>query len=219
MKQSCISNSVDKPSNQDDLRVIRNIKQGNSRAYAEIIKKYEALLYRKVFLKIGNEDDAKDLLQEFFLRVYLKIDMFKPEYTFNAWMTGILDRFIVDYIRKINKRNRALGYPLYLDTPIENETGGVLTLELVDDSIPTISEESYEKIHSRQFEALSSLIQTLKPRDQKLLQMFFLERKRQTEIALVLGMEDGAVRTQVNRLKDRLRRMAVENNLLIRLEL
>lgn len=158
MKSNCNVSSVDKPSNQDDLRVIQNIKQGNSSAYAEIIKKYEALLFRKVLLKIGNEQDTKDLLQEFFLRVYLKIDMFKPEHTFNAWMTGILDRFIVDYIRVINRRNKELGYPLYLDCPIENDHGGILTLELVDETIPVSSDESYENIHSRKFEAIRSLI-------------------------------------------------------------
>jgi RNA polymerase sigma-70 factor, ECF subfamily len=80
----------DSPSIRDETQLIESILAGNTNLYHDLVRPYEALVYRMAFLMLRNEADAEDAAQETFLRAYRKLASFRSESKFSTWLTSIV---------------------------------------------------------------------------------------------------------------------------------
>jgi len=94
-----------------DALVIRS-QGGDSAAFAEIYDIFVQKVYRYIFFKINNDDDALDLTESVFLKVWQSIRSYKKgKYNFSAWLFRIAHNLVVDHYR-LHKVHAPLDYNL-----------------------------------------------------------------------------------------------------------
>jgi RNA polymerase sigma-70 factor (ECF subfamily) len=118
---------------QPDLAVIRKAQRGDERAFALIVRAYEAPVFNYVLRMVGDRALAEDLTQDVFLRVFRGLRGYSLRSRFTTWLFQVAKNRVVDELRAEERRPRALAAledtpPLeVIDAPIErSEAIGVL---------------------------------------------------------------------------------------------
>lgn len=75
---------------EPDLQLLQNAKNGNHKAFAEIVRTYEDLVYSFAFKVCRNKDKASETLQDTFVNVYRKLDQFDHRSKFTTWLYSIV---------------------------------------------------------------------------------------------------------------------------------
>lgn len=89
--------AVDGPSDHD---LIRAAQQGDEWAFERLVKRYEKRAWRIARNMVPREDDARDLVQDAFLRVFRNLDRFDFEHEFGTWLFRIVTNLSIDHLRK-----------------------------------------------------------------------------------------------------------------------
>ena len=87
--------------NQHITQLIQRCKKSDSSAQMEIYKKYYKAMYNTSFRILKDEFEAEDIMQEAFLTAFTKLDMFKGEVTFGAWLKRIVINKSITQLKKI----------------------------------------------------------------------------------------------------------------------
>ncbi len=87
--------------------VVRRAKQGDQEAFETLLTRYEKRVYSLAYHYAGNEQDAMDISQEAFLRVYRFLPQFNEESQFSTWLYRVTSNVCKDYLRKRNARAAA----------------------------------------------------------------------------------------------------------------
>ncbi len=72
-----------------DLKTIRRCKRGEEPAFAEILRRYRGAIYNLCYRMTRNSEDARDLSQEIFIKVFSLLDRFDENYAFSSWLFRI----------------------------------------------------------------------------------------------------------------------------------
>ena len=83
--------------NESDL--IRRAKEGDSSAFEELVLTHQTKVYNLALRMTGNPEDALDLSQETFIRVYKALPLFKGQSTFSTWIYSIASNICLDFLR------------------------------------------------------------------------------------------------------------------------
>jgi RNA polymerase sigma-70 factor (ECF subfamily) len=65
--------------NQELIRLIKRSLQNDRTAFRQIVKSYQYMIFALTFRMLGNEEDAKDIVQETFIRVWTRLSDYNPE--------------------------------------------------------------------------------------------------------------------------------------------
>jgi RNA polymerase sigma factor (sigma-70 family) len=87
-----------------DLPLVRALQAGDESALNELIRKYQEPLFRFICRYTGDEETARDILQETFVRVYFGIQRFRPRAKFVTWLYSIAMNLCRDYARSKHRR-------------------------------------------------------------------------------------------------------------------
>jgi RNA polymerase sigma-70 factor (ECF subfamily) len=98
------------PSDQD---LARRCLAGDEGAYRELIRRYERQVYSLAFRMVRVREDAEDLTQGTFIRMFKALDRYDPARAFPAWLFTIAARLSIDHVR----RRRVKTVPLYRTDP------------------------------------------------------------------------------------------------------
>src|SRR4051794_8311020 len=90
--------------NEDDEELVARSLGGDTAAFGELVDRYQARLVRYVRGVVGNEEDARDVAQEVFVRVYTHLDRFDPARSFAVWLFGIASHVAIDWLRRRKRR-------------------------------------------------------------------------------------------------------------------
>ncbi|MDQ1258025.1 MAG: hypothetical protein QG656_2634, partial [Candidatus Hydrogenedentes bacterium] len=107
-----------------DEALVRLARQGHTRAFEMLVKRYEQPLYNYLRRLSGNGSDAEDLFQETFLRVYGNLDRFKDTGRFRPWVYQIATNLCRDRIRYRKRRPQ-----VSLDQPLNEEAGPATVMD------------------------------------------------------------------------------------------
>lgn len=88
--------------------LVERIKEGDREAFMEITRLYQKKVYLLAYSYLRNNEDALDIVQETFLRLYRKVSMFRAEKNFQTWLLQIAKNLCIDYYRK--NYGRSLDY-------------------------------------------------------------------------------------------------------------
>ncbi len=83
-----------------DLKTIRRCKRGEEEAFAEILQRYRGPIYSLCFRMTRNAEDARDLAQEVFIKVFGLLDRFDEKYAFSSWLFRIATNHCIDHLRR-----------------------------------------------------------------------------------------------------------------------
>lgn len=91
---------------QEEKALIEACQGGDLGALETLVKAYEKKVYWIAYNLVGDQEDAHDLAQEAFLRVYKAIGRFKTQYNFYTWLYRIVVNLAIDHLRKKSKQQR-----------------------------------------------------------------------------------------------------------------
>ncbi|SHJ69295.1 RNA polymerase sigma-70 factor, ECF subfamily [Geosporobacter subterraneus DSM 17957] len=114
--------------NRDEQELMKGYRNGDPVAFEKLVKLYEKKIYHIAYSMLGDRDDALDITQEVFIKVYKSAVGFKGSAVFATWVCRITVNACIDFIRK---KGRHKYY--YLDRELET-TGGCTKIEIMDPS-------------------------------------------------------------------------------------
>jgi RNA polymerase sigma-70 factor (ECF subfamily) len=88
------------PAREEERALLARCQAGEASAFEELVKKYEKKVYWISYNLVGNADDAEDLAQEAFIRVFRSLDRFNLQYNFYTWLYRIVVNLSIDHLRK-----------------------------------------------------------------------------------------------------------------------
>lgn len=183
--------------NGDDAGIVRRCLAGDEKAYRELVERYQAQIHALAMRMVRRTEDAQDLTQETFVRMFRALDRYDPSRPFAAWLYTIATRLCIDHIR----RNRVKLMPL-----VRREMGSdeEQTIELEDpgprpDDLAARSEEE---------QRTATLVDSLPPHYRIVVVLRHQQDLSYEEIAEALHLPLGTVKARIHRaralLKDRM---------------
>ena len=89
---------------EEDFELLAKFKKGDQHAFELLVRKYKMIVYNTIYSIIGDAQEADDIAQEVFLKVYTKAGSFKGKSSFSTWLYRITVNRCVDELRKKNKK-------------------------------------------------------------------------------------------------------------------
>jgi RNA polymerase sigma-70 factor, ECF subfamily len=172
----------------DINELVRRIKAGDQEAWTMIVNRYSKTVYNMALNFAGNSDDAADITQDIFLKVYNNIGKFDGENTFTAWLLRLSKNYCIDYWRK-HKHHRQ---NVELDDNIKSEHSDLA--DTPEDSLIRKSEISY----------LRKKLLLLPPDLRSLVIMRDIQDFSYQEIAEHLDLPMGTIKSRINRARTKL---------------
>src|ERR1700737_44101 len=84
----------------DDRALVARVLAGDRDRFTELVKRYEKRVINYVYRITHRYEEAHDLAQEIFVKVYLAIDRYDPKYQFSTWLFRIAQNSAIDVLRK-----------------------------------------------------------------------------------------------------------------------
>ena len=98
----------------DEAGLIRAVQRGDQDAFEQLVRAYDQSVLRLAVNLLRSQEDARDVFQEAFLRVFRSIDSFRFDCSFHTWLYRIVTNICLDYLRKRKVRKEE---PAVVDTP------------------------------------------------------------------------------------------------------
>jgi len=163
-------------------------REKNQKAQFEVYSRYCKAMYNVAFRIVKDAHFAEDVMQEGFLKAFLKIDDYRQEVAFGAWLKRIIVNHGIDFYKK----NSA-----YRSDDIEK------VLYKAEDAASPDSEVDFTHLRA---EHVLKAIEGLKDNYRMILTLFFIEGYDQEEITEILNISYANCRTTISRAKESLRK-------------
>jgi RNA polymerase sigma-70 factor (ECF subfamily) len=181
--------------------LVRRCVAGDAAAWEEIVQRYNRRIYNICYRFAGSPDDAQDLTQEVFIRMYRTLNSYDFERgAFMTWVTTLTRNLLVDHFRK-TKQDRMTDS---LDAnPSDHEDAMPL-----GDRIPDQGPSPDSGVQSREArETVHLALQKLSPELREAVILRDLQDMDYKEIATVLKVPEGTVKSRINRGRAELARL------------
>ena len=170
-----------------DAELVARAKKGDTSAFDELIEKHSPKLYGLVYHMTSNHEDTDDILQDVFAKAYRSIGRFKGKSAFYTWLYSIATNMTLNFLKK---RNRRRGLSLDdMDSSIQHDKEFI---ELTSKSDP-VHETYLGELQLKLNEAL----QSLSDNHRAVVTMYDIQGIPHTEIAKILGISEGTVRSRL----------------------
>jgi RNA polymerase sigma-70 factor, ECF subfamily len=177
----------------DDV-LVAGILDGQEELFPVLVVRYETRLFRFIRRYTGDSEDARDVTQEVFFKVYSALDDFDPRYKFSTWLFRIGGNAAIDHIRRRKAR------PAPLDLP-PNEDGEVPQVDLPDKRPDPLEDLSRARLRQE----LDAAIDRLPDDYRELISLRHYGELPYEEIAELKGMPLGTVKNKLFRARQALR--------------
>lgn len=170
-----------------DKDLVARAQKGETAAFDELVVKYSPKLYGLIYHMTSNREDTNDLLQDVFAKAYRSIKRFKGKSSFYTWIYAIATNMTLNFLKK---RNRRRGMSLDdMDSAIERDEEFI---EITSTSDPV--RETY--LGELQLK-LNEAMQTLSDNHRAVVIMYDIQGVPHTEIAKILKVSEGTVRSRL----------------------
>ena len=181
--------------------LVRRCIAGDSAAWEDIVQRHHRRIYNICYRFAGTADDAQDLTQEVFIKMYRTLASYDASKgAFMTWVTTVTRNLLVDHFRK-TKQDRMTDS---LDTaPSEHEDAQPLSAQIADPS-----KSAHEQVQSRETkEAVHQALQKLSPELREAVILRDLQDMDYKDIAGALRVPEGTVKSRINRGRAELARL------------
>lgn len=188
---------------QDTADAYRAAK-GDTAAFERLVRKYEKYVCSAVYAVVRNYDDSFDVAQEVFLKLYHNLDSFKGESSFSSWLYRIAKNTALDFLRK-EKNNRQ-----NISLSVENSDGEEAELEIPDTSAKSDPEQS--TLNKEKNSVIYQALDEISEQHKEIIVLRDINGYTYEEIAKMLSLEQGTVKSRLFRARDALRVKLLEKN-------
>ena len=185
--------------NLPDADVAALARQGREEAFRELIRRYERPVFSLIFRMVRDRETAEDLAQETFIKVLNHIDRYRPEFKLSSWLFKIANNVTIDYLRK-----RQLDTVSMDGSP---HAGTASEVEATSFDVEARQESALDEIEARELgSAIERAIARLRPEYRSCIMLRHVEGRSYEEIASILDLPLGTVKTYIHRARHELRR-------------
>ncbi len=104
---------------KEDYELVKETLAGDNDAFAELLTRYKNLVFSVILRMINDAEEANDLAQEVFIKIYKNLDKYHPEYKFSTWVIRIATNHVIDFRRKKKQDTISMDEMVY-DIPDQN---------------------------------------------------------------------------------------------------
>jgi RNA polymerase sigma-70 factor (ECF subfamily) len=181
--------------------MIRRCVAGDAAAWEEIVRQYHRRIYNICYRFAGSADQADDLTQDVFIKMYKTLNTYDVERgAFMTWVTTITRNLLVDHFRK-SKYDRVTDS---LDTPVSEHEDAMLLSDHIEDKSPAPDTHVQRRETSQ---TVHHALQKLSPELREAVILRDLQDMDYREIATVLKIPEGTVKSRINRGRAELARL------------
>ena len=177
----------DEQSRKQDDELIARTQAGDPAAFDELIVKYSPRLYGLVYHMTSNHEDTNDLLQDIWSKAFRSITGFRGKSSFYTWMHSIGANMTINFLKKRGRR-----FHLSLDDIDANIQNDKEFIELTAASTP-VRDADLGELQKR----LNEAMQKLSHDHRAVVTMFDIQGMPHAEIAKILGISEGTVRSRL----------------------
>jgi RNA polymerase sigma-70 factor (ECF subfamily) len=109
------ANAPLKTESADVSVLLERVRRGDREAFMTLVQRYQQKVFVMSYSILRNKEDALDVVQETFLRLYRKIDTYRPGNNFQGWLLQIAKNLSIDYYRKHTEKRREWEDPRAVD--------------------------------------------------------------------------------------------------------
>lgn len=168
---------------------------GDSTAFGRLVEHYAPRIYSHLYRIVGSREEAEDLAQETFLRVFRYLDRYDTSRPFKTWLYTIATNTAFNALRSRRRR----GQPVALDDGLS--VAG-----------PASQEPGRKVERNERLDIVARAVGRLPPRSAALVQLYYREDLSMREAAEVVGMTEGAAKVALLRARRTLRQWLVEED-------
>lgn len=185
---------------EQENAVVRAVLNGDVNAFEMLVREYEKNVYNLALRMVGNSEDAADMSQEAFIKAYNSLDSFRGDSKFSVWLYRIVSNVCLDFIRS-RKRKQTVSLS------VEDDNGDDVELDIADDT------QSPERLMDKQLtrEAVRRGLDSLPPGQRQILLLREIQGLSYDEIAEVLNVEAGTVKSRIFRARKKLSAFLLED--------
>src|SRR5262249_32134923 len=171
---------------------VRRVLAGQDRLFEVLVRRYQARILSHVARMVGSRDDALDLSQEIFVKVFQALSRYNPEFKFSTWLFRIAGNAAIDYLRKRRPRPVPLDQP-----PPSGDREGGSTFEYKTSGPDPFSELR----NTDRGQAISGASAGLPPESRELITLRHFTGLSYEEIAEIKQMPLGTVKNKLFRAR------------------
>ena len=150
--------------------------QGDTNAFGYIVAEYQQLVYTLAFRLLGDEEDAKDITQETFIKVWQNIAKYKQQYKFSTWIYRIASNACYDKLRRERKRSKV----------------DLITCELYSADNPD------EQLNNKELKRLiNSVTRGLPPKQKLIFTLSEFDELEVREISIITGLTPAKIKSNL----------------------
>ncbi len=173
--------------NFNEEKYIHQIKNGDSKAFEVLVNQYKNMVFSIALKMVANKENAEEVAQDSFIKVFKSIKNFKGDSKFSTWLYRITYNTSLDYIKK-NKKHK------------QNYNLDEITLNQIIET-----ENALEQLEKEEFKQLiKKCLYQLKEEDQVILTLYYFEDLSLQEIAVIINKNYNQVRTNLHRSRKKL---------------
>jgi len=174
---------------RNDLVLVEMAKKGNEKAFSSLLNRYRDSIYYMLLKMVNNNSDAEDLTIEAFGKAFRNLDSFTPEFAFSTWLFKIATNNCIDFIRKKQ----------ITPAPIDQlqDDLNAITVNIQSD----LPDPEETLINDQKIAVLREVVNQLKPRYRKLIELRYYKEYSYEEIASEMNLPIGTVKAQLYRAK------------------
>ena len=171
----------------DDQFYIAKIIKGDTKSFAVLVDRYKDLVFTLALRMLKNKEEAEDVSQDIFIKVYKSLSKFKGDSKFSTWIYRITYNSCLDTLKKYKQE--------YQIVPIDDYTGRqVIILENAFDALA----------EKEQKQAIEDCLHKLPNEDSFLLTLYYFEEQSLDEISKILGLTANNVKVKLFRSRKKL---------------
>lgn len=179
-----------------EQELVRAAAGGDTEAFERLVETYENKIYTLALRMSGSPDDAGDIAQEAFLAAWRGLPAFRGEAGFATWLYRLASNAAIDYLRRQRKQRGELS--------LDDEELG---LDAVDAGPGPQDAAEGEEVRS----AVAAGLRALSEGRRQVLVLRELQGLSYEEIAAVLAVDLGTVKSRISRARSALRKILLEN--------
>ena len=170
-----------------EASIINQIIGGDTQAFSVLVDVYKDLVFTLAIRMLKNREEAEEVSQDTFIKIYKALPKFKGESKLSTWIYKVAYNTCLDQIKKNNRRYDEVA----IDSFSENQ------IKTLDNALDALEEKEQQQ-------TIQDCLQQLMSKDSFLLTLFYFEELSLEEISKVVNMEANTVKVNIHRARKRL---------------
>jgi len=181
-----------------DQEVVLLARSGREAAYRELVRRYERPVFALLYRMVRDRELAEDLAQETFVKALNAIESYRPEFKFSSWIFKIANNAAIDHLRRRELDTLSLDGSPHAETPEAMQATAL--------QIGARQESPLDAVEARELGgAIEAAIGRLRPEYRSCILLRHVEGRAYEEIAEILDLPLGTVKTYIHRARNELR--------------